>query len=58
MIQNQLQSLISVRSSKPTVGRSLYLNFDRRHQHQKNLGQNFVNMLVCNELLLQKFVSN
>jgi hypothetical protein len=30
MIINQLESLVQVRSSKLTVGRSLYLNFGRR----------------------------
>ena len=58
MVINQLQSVLSVRSSKLTVGRSLFLNFDRRHLKNKNLNQHFVNMLVCNENLLQRFVDN
>lgn len=58
MIQNQLQSLISIRSSKLTVGRSLFLNFNRRQLYNKNLDQSFVNMMLCNELLLQRFVNN
>jgi len=39
MIVNQLQSLLSVRTSKLTVGRSLFLNFNRRQLKNKNLGQ-------------------
>ena len=58
MIINQLQSLLGLRSSKLTVGRSLFMNFDRRRLKNKNLDQQFVNMLVCNEQLLQRFVTN
>lgn len=52
MIINQLESLVQVRSSKLTVGRSLYLNFGRRRTQHRNLSQAFVNMLICNEQLL------
>jgi len=58
MIINQLQSVLSVRSSKLTVGKSLFLNFNRRQLKNKNLDQQFTNMLVCNEQLLQRFVDN
>ena len=39
MILNQLQSVISVRTSKLTVGKSLYLNFNRKQLKNKNLDQ-------------------
>ena len=52
MITNQLESLIQINSSKLTSGRSIFLNFNRKQLQEKNLSQNFVNMLICYEQLL------
>lgn len=41
-----------------TVGRTIKLNLSKALIQHKMLSQNFANMLIANEPLLQEFISN
>ena len=51
MVINQIQSMMSI--SRKLNGSYLKLNFNIRRDKNINLGQNYINMLICNENLLR-----
>ncbi|CDW88809.1 UNKNOWN [Stylonychia lemnae] len=52
MVINQLQSMLQINSK--LNGSYLKLNFNIRRDRNVNLGQNYLNMLICNENLLRQ----
>ena len=52
MVVNQLQSLLSI--NKKLNGKYLKVNLNVHKDKQVNLGQDYINMMICNETLLRQ----